>query len=129
MLLNTPQAKAALWSFGPGQFGTIPFISPPWLRLVDCYGGLALVAVSEELVFRGALPAIMQRIGASPVAAWLMSSALFGLAHWSFGPGLAVQTAVIGAVFGLMVQFSRSLGPVIIAHFLVDFVEFYGTPS
>jgi hypothetical protein len=59
----------------------------------------------------------------------LVSSALFGLAHWSFGPGLVTQTAVIGALFGLMAQYGRSLWPVILAHFIVDFVEFYGAPS
>jgi membrane protease YdiL (CAAX protease family) len=129
LLLNSAESRAAFWSLAPWQWGSIPPISLPWLRLADCFVGVALVAVSEELVFRGALPALLARLGAAPVGAWLISTVLFGLAHWSLGPGHVLQTALIGGLFGLMARYGRSLWPAIVAHYGVDFVEFFGAAA
>jgi membrane protease YdiL (CAAX protease family) len=126
--LNSAAVRDVFWSMGAGPLGGIPPIVPAWLRWFDCLAGLALVAVSEELVFRAALPGLLARLGFSPLAAWLASAGLFGLTHWSFGVGHVVLTALIGGVFGLMAAYARSLWPVIVAHYLVNFVEFSTTP-
>ncbi|MBI5769934.1 MAG: CPBP family intramembrane metalloprotease [Verrucomicrobia bacterium] len=127
LLLNSAVMREVGWSLAPWQLGRIPPIEPPGLRWLDCFGGVMLVAVSEELVFRGALPALLARLGASPTAGWLVATVWFGLAHWSLGPGHVVQTALIGGVFGLMAQYGRSLWPVIVAHYVVDVVAFGAT--
>lgn len=86
---------------------------------------LPLVAVAEELLFRGALigavgtgtdlPAVLL-IGGSAVA--------FGGAHTAQGWAGVGMATVIGLVFGIAFHLTGSLWLVIIAHYLVDLVEF-----
>ena len=124
LLLTSDEARDAFARLTSRQFGFIPEIGPDWLHRVDYWGGIALVAVSEELVFRGAFPRIILRCGGSSGVALFVSTVMFGLAHWSLGLGSIVQTALIGLWFGITAQSSRSLWPVIIAHYVVDLVAF-----
>jgi membrane protease YdiL (CAAX protease family) len=124
VLLIGPPGRALLDAFSPTQIGAIPAIHPPWLHRVDYVGGLALVAVSEELVFRGAVPRLLLRAGVSPAVSLLVSAAAFGVAHWSLGVGSVLQTAAIGVVLGGCAQFGRGLWPVILAHYAIDLVAF-----
>jgi membrane protease YdiL (CAAX protease family) len=127
-------AVGVLFLLGPGplvqalwpqtQLGSIPPIGPEWLRCADYIGGLALVALSEEVVFRGLFPRVIVRAGGSPLVALLVSSAVFGLVHWSLGAGVALHAALLGLLFGLCAQVGRSLWPVIVAHYVVDLVAF-----
>jgi len=60
-----------LFVLGPGpllsgwlpqtQVGSIPSLGPGWLHRVDYVGGLALVAVTEEVLFRGIFPRLIAR--------------------------------------------------------------------
>lgn len=84
-------------------------------------------AIGEELLFRGFLQSRLQALfGAgrgAGVAAVLVQSALFGLAHAYQGPTGILTTGAIGLAFGLVVLRTRSLWPVMVAHGLVDTVS------
>lgn len=88
-------------------------------------GVLPVVAVAEELLFRGAL------IGASTtglaVPAWLavgVSSLVFGTAHGAQGKGGIVVTALLGVGLGGVFLVSGSLVTAAVAHYVVNALEF-----
>ena len=86
---------------------------------------LPVVAGLEELLFRGALVgAFSVGFGASPWALAVVSSVLFGLGHGLQGPGGVVVTGAIGLVLAAAFVLTGSLAAVVIAHYLVNAVEF-----
>jgi len=98
-----------------------PFIENPWLWWLDLSLGLILVATVEEMVDRRLALAVL------PGPMWgrlVVSSLLFGLAHWGQGYGHMAETAVFGLVFGLVYLWTGSLKLVIAAHYAVDFLVF-----
>lgn len=108
------------WKLGgyPGEPGT-------WLYTFDLWFGLALVALTEEYVFRGlAWNALRPRLGV--VAAYAAASLLFGMIHWSLGLPAIIVTALIGAVFMACVHRTGSILPTLAAHFVVNLVYFWG---
>jgi membrane protease YdiL (CAAX protease family) len=84
-------------------------------------------AFGEELLFRGFLQSRLQALLGTGryagVAAVLLQTVAFGLAHAYQGPTGILSTAAIGLVFGLVVLRTRSLWPVIVAHGLIDTVS------
>lgn len=94
-----------------------PTITADWLRLFDLTVGLALVAISEELTFRAVLKRVIERWTAKPFAVVIVSSVLFGLIHWSAGPGTVLAATVDGAVFMTVFLMTRSIVPTIAAHY------------
>lgn len=126
---------AGLWLIdGPGRqllqlwpetrTGFIPPIVSPGLRGFDLSVGLALVAVSEEVVFRGVLLPRLSRWLRSEVAGLVASAVLFGLAHWSTGAGAVLQTGLAGLLLGLCTQRTRSLLPAVLAHYVINLAAF-----
>lgn len=102
-------------------------LAPESLRgwLVLLFVVLPVVAGFEELLFRGALVGgLAVGFGISP---WLLvvgSSLAFGLGHGAQGRvGIAV-TAVLGAVLGGAFVATGSLWLVVVAHYLVNAMEF-----
>ncbi|MFW5838129.1 MAG: CPBP family intramembrane glutamic endopeptidase [Desulfovibrionaceae bacterium] len=118
-------AAPALASLIPGWDlpGMPAYPGPAW-ESVDLTFGLALVAVSEELLFRGAVPAAMRRLGWPPGAVMAGACALFGIIHWSNGPAAILVTGLIGALFLCSAQRTGSLVPAIIAHYVVNLLAF-----
>jgi hypothetical protein len=116
-----PLLEAAL----PGWPGAA---APPYPDLfwkaADLTFGLALVAVSEELVFRGAVPALMRRLGWGPLTVLLASSALFGAVHWSNGAASVLSAGLIGAAFLAGTRRCNSLWPAVAAHYAVNLLAF-----
>jgi hypothetical protein len=87
-------------------------------------------AFLEELMWRGYL---MNRLvdlqGRQTKLAWaialVVSAAIFGLAHFIQGPIGVFWTGAIGLVFGLSyLAVGRNLWPVILAHGLIDTLDF-----
>lgn len=126
---------AGLWLIdGPGRqllqlwpetrTGFIPPIVSPGLRGFDLSIGLALVAVSEEVVFRGVLLPRLSRWPSSEAAGLFASAVLFGLAHWSTGAGAVLQTGLAGLLLGLCTQRTRSLLPAVLAHYVINLAAF-----
>jgi uncharacterized protein len=98
--------------------------SSGWLRSFDLVFGLALVAFSEEIIFRRcARHVLAPRLGDG----WflvIVTSLLFGCYHWWAGLGHVAGAAVVGALFMLLYQRSGVLWPVVLAHYLIDLYFF-----
>ena len=81
-------------------------------------------------LFRGALAAALERCGWAPAAhpamLVLVSGVSFGLIHWSLGGHSVMVTGAIGAVFMVIYLASRSILPIALGHFAVNFVDFAG---
>ena len=101
-----------------GGFLDFPEITNNYLFVFDLTVGIALVALSEELLFRGL---IYNRL---PRYKILISSILFGLIHWGSGFDSVLIATIIGVLFALSYKKTGSLYPAITAHFLVDFILF-----
>ncbi len=94
------------------------------LYLLDMTVGIALVAVSEEVVFRRALPEVLRRARLGEAATVVTASLLFGLYHWSFRPATMIGAAAIGIVFMLFYRRAGVLWPVMVSHYLIDAIAF-----
>ncbi len=94
-----------------------------WLGLLLVV--LPLGAAAEELLFRGALVGGLAAGFGLPV--WglaVVSSVLFGLGHGLQGPGGVVVTTGLGAVLAAAFVVTGSLAVVVVAHYLVNALEF-----
>lgn len=111
---------------GYPALGGMPEITSRAWNGFDLTVGLLLVGVCEELVFRGFMSHFLRRYTDSPMAIVAISSAAFGLIHWSLGLHAVLVTAFIGAVFMLAYLFTRSLPAIMLAHFSVNFIDFAG---
>ncbi len=108
------------------RLGGMPKITNPLLDQIDLYLGLALVAVVEEVIFRGLYFTLLSRHIASRIAVLTFSAVTFGLIHWSLGLSAIVNSAIIGAVFMICIWRTGSVLPTIVAHFFVNYVAFSG---
>jgi membrane protease YdiL (CAAX protease family) len=92
--------------------------------------GVAFSAgVVEEVLYRGLLLAAALSAGLSPVAAMVLTSILFGVAHLYQGwPGI-VLTAVVGFAMALLVVPTGSLVMAIVVHVLLDVRAFLLVPG
>lgn len=109
------------------RIGSIPIGTDSPLYTLDMTLGLALVAVAEEVIFRGLAFSALKERGFSTPAILLISGLIFGLIHWSQGPVAVIATAVTGT--GLMICMWRtgSIYPTIIAHYIINYLSFSGT--
>ena len=90
----------------------------------DMMIGLALVAVSEELVFRKFALNWMRSRGMSALAILLLSAALFALMHWGSGLNRIAATFVFGVIAMAFYLRHTRLLPLITAHYLANFIAF-----
>lgn len=94
-----------------------------WVGLVGIV--LPVVAVVEELLFRGALVgAYAYGFGVSP---WLLavgSSVVFGIGHGIQGRSGIVATGLLGFLLAAVFILTNSLVVVIVAHYFVNMLEF-----
>src|SRR5262249_10221709 len=93
-------------------------------------GGIAVMAIAEELVWRGLVTNLLaERLGSR--TAWLYSAVLYALAHvpsmWALqsplralNPILPLAAARAGAVWGAMARGFGRLAPGMLAHGLFD---------
>jgi membrane protease YdiL (CAAX protease family) len=111
---------------GHVSLGGMPEITSPLFSRIDLTLGLMMTAVCEELVFRGYLFVLLRRFATHPATIVIVSGAAFGLIHWSGGIHRVVATGLIGAIFMMLYIRSRSLHPLIVAHFIINFFDFSG---
>jgi len=102
------------------RLGGYTRIDGPILYWIDITFGLALVAVSEEFVFRAVLKEFLGRINGSIWFIVVASSILFGLAHWAHGVPNVIDNAVTGAILMVLYMRTGSIVPPIIAHYLIN---------
>jgi len=94
-----------------------------WALLLG--GALPLVAVVEELLFRAAAVGVpAAAYGASPWALAVVSSLAFALGHGAQGRTGMVVTGALGFALAAGFVFTESLVVVVVAHYLVNALEF-----
>jgi membrane protease YdiL (CAAX protease family) len=91
------------------------------------YAALACTAgISEEFLYRGfvfmAFVRMIVNFGAPNIAAAILSSAWFSLAHLYQGRRGIITTFVVGMIFALMRIWTGSLIPAVAAHIGIDLV-------
>lgn len=107
------------------QLAIMPKIKSPFVNIFDLIFGVTLVAVSEEIVFRGYFHSTLQDKLPSRVLVAL-SAILFGLIHWSQGIHAVASTALWGILPMVSLIRTGSIVPAAIAHYATDFVSFGG---
>jgi hypothetical protein len=98
--------------------------SSGWLHLIDVVFGLALVAYSEEIVFRRCARHVFQTYLGDGHFMVFVTSLLFGAYHWWTGAGNIVEATMMGVLFMLFFRRSEALWPVVLGHYLTDIVDF-----
>jgi membrane protease YdiL (CAAX protease family) len=94
-----------------------------WVVLLGV--ALPVVAGFEELLFRGALVgALSVGFGVSPWLLAILSSAVFGFAHGVQGPVGMLVTGLLGVALAAAFVLTGSLVVVVVAHYLVNALEF-----
>lgn len=100
-----------------------PNTNAGWVVLL--LGVLPVIAVVEELLFRGALIGAMAAGYGLPIFGLaIVSSILFGLGHGLQGPGGVVVTGLLGFVLAAAFIVTGSLVVVVIAHYCINVIEF-----
>jgi len=107
-IVLTRMAPAHWWDDGGINRLLFQGRSPVHIVWIAC-----LVAVAEELMFRGALQSLIGLWG---------SSLLFALVHFRYWKRIPLMLLVfaVSLGFGVLVEWSGSLVPAIIAHFVID---------
>lgn len=89
----------------------------------DLTAGLALVALSEELVFRYQFTRTFPN---SVAVQYLLSTLAFALIHVPQGVTGVVVTGLIGLLLMALYRATRTLAAPVVAHFLIDLILFAG---
>jgi len=95
-------------------------------RMLDLTLGIALVALSEEVIFRWYLDKALSGLIGSKSISLIVGAAFFGLIHWSQSLAGIAGAFVIGLAFGAIYRQSGSIWPLVIAHYVIDVVEYSG---
>jgi len=151
--LNTPYKRREVinWSFLSTFILSIYYFAFGWLawRFIDAptnvfsYGGIVpegnlryvtivyfaiTAAVFEEIFFRGLIWRLVYSSSIKfnkSIVYVVISSALFGAVHWENGLPEVVSTTIFGIVACVLYLRLRNLLPLVIAHFLIDVVNFW----
>lgn len=100
------------------QFTTL-FKNDYFLIIFTCFTAGAV----EELLMRGYIQPRIERIYNSPLAGVLVSAALFGILHSTYGTiGQVVVPFFIGVVFAMFYKIYSNIKILIVCHFMIDFV-------
>jgi CAAX protease family protein len=95
-----------------------------WLYVLDVTFGIALVACSEEIVFRRCARHVFQTYLGDDAALIVVTSLLFGAYHWWTGVGTIVEATLMGVLLMLLYRRAVALWPAILAHYLVNIADF-----
>jgi membrane protease YdiL (CAAX protease family) len=83
-------------------------------------------AVLEEVVMIGYLFARLRRLAWNPVAIIALSAVIRGSYHLYQGIGGFIGNLIMGVIFGLIYLRWKRVGPLVIAHSLLDITAFVG---
>lgn len=102
-----------------------PRLGSPGLILLDLTFGMALVALSEELLARAVLKGVLERWTDNRFLITLLSSLLFAAGHWSSGPAAVLGALAMGMVFMAFFLWTRTLLPTLLGHVAADIAYFF----
>ena len=83
---------------------------------------LVVVAVSEEVIFRGYLIRRFTALTRNPIASLVLSSAVFAMGHGYERSGGVVGVGILGLIFGAVYLWRKSLIAPMVMHFIQDFI-------
>lgn len=114
-----PVVAGALWALQLWKLRPNPNLPP---GLLEFFGILWVVALSEEFFFRGLLQQWLERWTASPIAALILASILFGACHlfvhhfpnWRY----SIVAGILGLFCGLAWRQTRSIQAGMVTHAL-----------
>jgi membrane protease YdiL (CAAX protease family) len=99
-----------------------------WRELAAAAVAVVLVAVVEEVIFRGFVQATFARVFGA-VAAPFLATTVYVISYLDVRPGgMIVYAAVLGLLLGWVVQRSRSLAGVIVTHSVANIALFVILP-
>ena len=106
------------------SFSVFFFAARPTKVIVNFLTFQILVAVTEELLFRGYFTELGRQWKMNDLLIALLSALLFGVLHWLFNRNLIqfVMSTAIGLIFSLFYikEINCSIYSLMIAHFLYD---------
>lgn len=108
------------------QMGSIPPIPNQIVNKLDLYLGLLFAGFIEEAIFRGFYFNVLREFIDNIFLLILISSLVFGLIHWSNGLHAIINTCIIGMLFMFIMWKTKSVIPLIIVHFIINFVAYSG---
>lgn len=106
---------------GVWSVSTVAYDRGAALFALDMTLGLGLVAVSEEIVFRGLALSALKTFTRNPVVILLASSLVFALIHWSTGLGNILDSFAYGLLFMAVTLRTGSIVPATVIHYNLDF--------
>ena len=101
-------------------------ISNPWIRIAFLTLGILIVAILEEVIFRGLYSTILADRFQNEILVSVLAALVFGTIHWSLGISTMVHTALIGFVFMFGITQTRSVLPTMAAHYAINLIAFSG---
>lgn len=103
------------------QLSPWPPVLDPTLRILDLLAGLLLVALSEELVFRRFLFAVIERWFTGKVPVIMISATVFALVHFTSGVVDTMANALVHGIFlGIAFWATRRIAICVVSHYLID---------
>jgi len=116
-------ARLVQFSLGESHAKTIQTLLPQtWLEIVLWLGLSASAGVCEEIVFRGYFQKQFEALTGSIALAVVLQAVIFGLGHAYQGVKQIVVISVLGALYGMLAAWRKSLRPGMIAHTMSDVV-------
>jgi membrane protease YdiL (CAAX protease family) len=101
----------------PSHAETAAFLNPKGPIEVALWVMMSLTAgFCEELVYRGYLQRQVLALTGSATLAIMAQAVIFGVGHWYQGGLKVIIIAVLGALFGLLAYWRKSLRPGMISH-------------
>jgi membrane protease YdiL (CAAX protease family) len=101
----------------PSHAGSLQFVNPLGAIEVTLWVIMSMTAgACEELVFRGYFQKQFLALTRSAAFAVLAQAILFGICHWYQGVKQVILISVLGALYGILAQWRKSLRPGMIAH-------------
>ena len=97
-----------------------------WWASTILLASAAVAAILEEVIVVGYLTTRLRQLNWGVPAIIIASALLRGSYHLYQGWPMALGNVVMGLVFAFVFIKWRRLGPLILAHFLLDFVSFVG---
>lgn len=115
----------ALENLMPGRIfpGYVIANRDPWRWILIVYASVT-AGVLEEVVYRGVVISQLQKHLGSGVGVVLLSSIIFGGAHWGEGPGKVVTCFIWAIPIGFWFLRKKSLWGPIVLHTLTDLLFF-----
>ena len=106
---------------GPGDTSNVTSMLPRTSTEILLWILLSISAgICEEFVYRGYLQRQFAAMTGSVVAALVLQAVVFGVSHGYQGWKQVVTITVLGALFGILAQWRRSLVPGMAAHAWAD---------